>query len=136
MHDIILYIFTMGNKSKIAKKKTEAHYLATEKRTSLIIGFITALAGFLFGIWIIFYFFPPQQKQQQIATPIVTPQPTKPSKYIDYTLQENESLWDVAQRFYNDPLKYTKIVRDNNLVNPDAVAPGTKLRLYDAINQE
>lgn len=126
----------MGNKAKITKKKAEAYYLITEKRKSLIIGFFTALFGFLFGVWIIFFFFPPQKQQIQNTMSIVTPQPTKIVKYIDYTLQENESLWDVAQRFYNDPLKYTKIVRDNNLTNPDAVAPGTKIRLYDVVNQE
>lgn len=127
----------MGKKKREEKKREELQYYFTEKKTSLVAGIISAFLILGLGLAIVFFQTPQISVQRNTIkiTTDISPQPTKPAtKTIDYVLQENESLWDVAQRYYNDPLLYTKIARDNNFSNPDVVAPGTKLKLYNVLN--
>lgn len=38
-----------------------------------------------------------------------------------YTVQPNDSLWSLAQRFYGDPMRWTAIAGANNLSHPDVI---------------
>ena len=48
----------------------------------------------------------------------------KPSKHIIHTVQENESLWQIAREFDVD---FRQLASINGLNNPDMIFPGTKL---------
>ena len=48
----------------------------------------------------------------------------KPSKPVIHTVQENESLWQIARKFDVD---FTKLAKINGLNNPDLIYPGTRL---------
>jgi LysM repeat protein len=47
-----------------------------------------------------------------------------PPKHVVHTVQENESLWAIAERFDVD---FTKLAEINALDNPDLIFPGNKL---------
>lgn len=46
-----------------------------------------------------------------------------------YTVQESESLWDIAVKKYNDGDKWVDIARVNNLANPEIIFTGDKLMI-------
>jgi len=48
----------------------------------------------------------------------------KPSKHIIHTVQENESLWQIAREFDVD---FRQLASINGLNNPDLIFPGNKL---------
>lgn len=62
-------------------------------------------------------------------TPVTIPSVLSPTSVLQryYIVAENERLWDIANKVYGDPYKYTKLVELNHLTNPDAVPAGTKL---------
>ena len=47
-----------------------------------------------------------------------------PPKHVVHTVQKNESLWAIAERFDVD---FTKLAEINALDNPDLIFPGNKL---------
>ena len=47
-----------------------------------------------------------------------------PPKHVVHTVQKNESLWAIAERFNVD---FTKLAEINDLDNPDLIYPGSKL---------
>jgi len=49
-----------------------------------------------------------------------------PAKHVVAT---GESLWKLAQRYYNDGYKWTVIAKENNLSNPDVLNVGTNLNI-------
>ncbi len=48
---------------------------------------------------------------------------------MEYTVVKGDYLWDIAIRAYGDGYKWVEIARLNNLVNPDLIYPGDRLRL-------
>ncbi len=42
---------------------------------------------------------------------------------------KGESLWKLAQQYYNDGYKWTVIAKENKLTNPDVLYSGTKLTI-------
>ncbi len=46
-----------------------------------------------------------------------------------YTVQEGEGLWQVAEKTTGDGENWTKIAAANNITNPDIVEAGMKLRI-------
>lgn len=58
-------------------------------------------------------------------TPTVDPAITGES----YTVTKSDNLWKIAVRAYGDGYRWVEIARENNLVNPDVIHPGTVLRL-------
>lgn len=47
----------------------------------------------------------------------------------EYTVQQGDFLWQIAQRFYGDGYSWVKIAHANNLQNPNLIYAGTKLLL-------
>jgi len=41
------------------------------------------------------------------------------------------ALWAIAERFYGDGDKYTRIAKANNITNPDRINPGQKIIIPD-----
>jgi nucleoid-associated protein YgaU len=64
-------------------------------------------------------------------TPEPTQTPISPDQK-EYTVQEGDSLWSIAERKYGSGYNYVDIIEANDLQNPDYVAPGIKLTLPDA----
>ena len=97
----------------------------SESYVSLILGAVV-----VFGLSVILFLFirengfqnPPQGFNDK-NIPSVTTQVVQKT----YVLQEGESLWDVAVKFYGDGYRYTEIIDANKLETPDYVPPGTKL---------
>jgi nucleoid-associated protein YgaU len=46
-----------------------------------------------------------------------------------YTVVAGDSLWNIAVREYGDGYAWTRIAKENNLVNPNLIHPGNVLRL-------
>lgn len=47
----------------------------------------------------------------------------------EYTVQQGDFLWQIAQRFYGDGYAWVKIAHANNLQNPSLIYTGNKLTL-------
>lgn len=56
-------------------------------------------------------------------TPTTTP--TESNKY--YVVQKGDTLWAIAKKYYGNGNQYPKIVKANNIKNPDLIYPGQKL---------
>lgn len=104
----------------------ELKKLVTEKREALYIGAITLLVGIGIGLMIPKQYTPVSSEIKDMKVSVT---PSTEMSVESYTLQEGESLSDVAEKLYGDPQMYTKIAEYNNIANPDVVAPGTILRI-------
>jgi len=66
----------------------------------------------------------------QFYTPMTQVQPTSTS----YTVQPGDTLWIIAQRFYNDGTKWKQIQDANKIQNPSKIKVGTTLTIPDALD--
>ena len=66
-----------------------------------------------------------------VETPSVTPvqpsQATKKSDVVRYQVKWGDTLWDIAQSYYNNPWLYHRIASANKIKNPDYIMAGTIL---------
>ena len=66
-----------------------------------------------------------------VETPSVTPAPppqaTQKADVVRYEVKWGDTLWDIAQSYYNNPWLYQRIVSANNIKNPDYIVAGTVL---------
>lgn len=46
-----------------------------------------------------------------------------------YTVKEGDTLFTIAEKYYNDGYKYTEIAQANNLSNPDNIETGQQLQI-------
>jgi nucleoid-associated protein YgaU len=113
-------------KEQSANQKFYDQLRLNESYVSLILG---ALAVVFLSSLVVFYVVNSRDSinNQRILNNAVTPTPA-PEKDT-YIMQEGESLWDIAVRFYGDGFSYIKIVEANKDVigDPDFVPPGTKI---------
>ncbi len=116
-------------KIRTTKRETPAD-LIQKKPNAFAVGSIALILGVAAGVVLIQQRMPPQNRDTRRVEPSVMQKKQQKQAYKEYVMQENESLSDVAQRFYNDPNRYIKIAQENNIVNPDIVEPGTKIKLY------
>jgi nucleoid-associated protein YgaU len=59
-------------------------------------------------------------------------QSVSPLEKIDeglYTVKKGDYLWDIAVRAYGDGFRWVEIARANQLINPDLIHPGNKLKI-------
>jgi nucleoid-associated protein YgaU len=124
------------NKKLQEEKKTPRFYdqlKLNESYVSLVLGSMVVVA-----LSAIIFIYVMQLRGNTISENVlnsaVTPSPI-PSQ-TTYVMQENESLWNVAVRFYGDGFSYTRIVEANPdvITNPDFVPPGTVIILPDLEN--
>lgn len=116
--------------------KLENNLASNQSRLSLILGLLIVI---VVGI-LTFNFFngskpdlgPAQQTQQtESAAPDVTAD-NLPGKY---TVREGDTLFTIAQQYYKDGSKFTKLAETNNLANPDEVEAGQVLDIPKLENQ-
>ena len=66
-----------------------------------------------------------------VETPSVTPAPppqvAKKADVVRYEVKWGDTLWDIAQSYYNNPWLYQRIASANNIKNPDYIIAGTIL---------
>ena len=66
-----------------------------------------------------------------VETPSVTPAPppqvTKKADVVRYEVKWGDTLWDIAQSYYNNPWLYQRIASANKIKNPDYIMAGTIL---------
>jgi len=65
------------------------------------------------------------------ASNLEAPAEESSQKVEYYTIQKGDTLWKIAEKFYGNGAKYTKIVEDNKEVikDPDKIFPGQKIRI-------
>ena len=61
------------------------------------------------------------------VTPVQPPQVTKKSDVVRYQVKWGDTLWDIAQSYYNNPWLYQRIASANKIKNPDYIMAGTIL---------
>ncbi len=113
-------ISTEQNSNYLGKIENEIQ--SNQSKLSMVLG---ALIILVVGILVFNYFnrsksdLGPAQTtttEQQDVTPA-----NLPGKYI---VKEDDTLFIIAQKYYNDGYKYTEIAKANNLDNPDLVEKG------------
>ena len=66
-----------------------------------------------------------------VETPAVVPAPppqaAKALEVARYQVKWGDTLWDIAQSYYNNPWLYKRIATANNIKNPDHIVAGTIL---------
>ena len=114
---------TLSVGKSVARDISEQLHLG-ESYISLVLGAIVVL-----GLSIIFFIFIKENSfNKPLTLPVETAVPTARPTSNAYVLQDGESLWDVAVKFYGDGYKWIDIAKANNLENnPDNIEPGTKL---------
>jgi LysM repeat protein len=73
---------------------------------------------------------PAIRKVAAAAAGVATSAPAKGGSKT-YTVERGDSLWAIAERFYGDGDKYTRIATANNIPNPDRINPGQKIIIPD-----
>lgn len=65
------------------------------------------------------------------ASGLNAPEQTQTYEVNYYEIQEGDSLWKIADKFYGNGSKYEKIFEDNREVikDPDKIFPGQKIRI-------
>lgn len=126
----------------VAAKSTESSSLKERLQTDLsknqsylnyVLG---ALIVLIIGILLFNYFNKPnnlgpsqqadqQNENQQEQQGDVTKE-TLPGKY---TIKEGDTLFLIAQQYYNDGFKYTEIIKENKLANPDVLEVGQEITI-------
>lgn len=70
-------------------------------------------------------------KEPKEKTP-KTEEDKKPIKeYIVYIVLPGDCLWNIAQKFYDDGMKYVKIAADNNLSDVNIILEGEELKIFE-----
>jgi nucleoid-associated protein YgaU len=105
----------------------------SESYVSLVLGAIVVI-----GISALFLFYLKESRsavptKPEVLNSSVSPVLTK-TPVQTYTMGENETLWDVAVKFYGDGFAYPKIIEANKdkIENADFVPPGTVIIIPDA----
>jgi len=52
-----------------------------------------------------------------------------PKEGVVYRVRYGDTLWDIAEAFYRNPLLYPRIARFNNIRNPDRIISGSTIRV-------
>lgn len=106
--------------------KIEAEVQSNQSRVSLILGVLIAIFA---GILLFNYFErnkpevgPSQQTEQ---TQDVSPEKLPGS----YMVKEGDTLFSIAEKYYQDGFKYPEIAKANNLINVDSINAGQVLQI-------
>lgn len=120
------------NEFKIAAKKSIVDQLKDELRSSqsysnLILGLIIVL---VIGILLLNYF---KKTQSELGSSSQSDQTQTKSQSGDvdpnnlpgnYTIKEGDTLFSIAQKYYQDGYQYPKLVQANNLTNENTIEVG------------
>lgn len=100
-------------------EKLENQVQSNQSRLSMILG---ALIVLVVGILVFNYF----NKNKSDLGPA---QQTEMKEDGKYTVKEGDTLFLIAEKYYNDGYKYTEIVKANNLASADLIEMGQVLEI-------
>lgn len=106
-------------------EKLESEVRSNQSRLSLILGGLIVL---VVGVLIFNYFNKPQPQlgpAQQTTEADISPDKL-PGKY---TVKEGDTLFLIAEKYYQDGYKYTEIAKNNNVTNMDIIEVGQVLEI-------
>jgi len=108
-----------------------------ESYTSFLLGVVVIVVAVLFGVSLFkeHTHYKDISAIQTVATPTVavtpTPQVNGTTKTENgqkiYSVKEGDSLWSIAEKFYNSGYNWTDIARANNLADPSTINVGNQL---------
>lgn len=74
---------------------------------------------------------------EPVATPTEGGAPPADAAPESYVVQPGDTLWDLSERFLNNPWYWPKIWSYNpGLTNPNWIQPGTRIRFYPGASEE
>ncbi len=110
-------------------EKLEGDIQSNQSKVSLVLG---ALIVLVVGILVFNYFNrnktdlgPAQQTQKEDEQQDVSKE-NLPGKY---TVKEDDTLFTIAEKYYDDGYKYSEIAEANNLTSPDLIEPGQVIEI-------
>lgn len=69
-------------------------------------------------------------RESEKVVPDLPPVPEKKQvKEIAYRLRWGDTLWDLADAYYNNPWRYPRIAEYNGIKNPDRIVAGTLIKI-------
>lgn len=79
----------------------------------------------------------PQAKEDEVVViekaedvkPVPPPAAEKKPAGVTYKIKWGDTLWDIADTYYKNPWRYTKIANYNNIKNPDHIISGTVITI-------
>lgn len=57
------------------------------------------------------------------------PAPAAPQQMYVHTVVRGDTLWDIAERYLDDPWRYKELAQLSRIRNPDLIYPGNKVRI-------
>lgn len=122
----------------IEKTPAPTEKIPASNKESFISIFLGALIVIIIGVIVYNYFSGLNKKN---IPPTVAPSPkiseevSQPTmikgKIISYKVASGDSLWTIAEKFYNDGYKWTEIAKINKLTNPDEIEVGMTLSISE-----
>lgn len=64
-----------------------------------------------------------------IQTDIPVEKTVAPENVINHVVQRGDTLWSIAARYLGSGAKYTQIVQENNIANPNLIYPGQVFKI-------
>jgi len=126
--------------SKTASKKSDGNFLDRiqndlEKNQSYLNLILGALIVIVLGVLVFNYFNKPSEDSGNI-TPQAEQQKTtdeagdvtKEALPGKYTVKEGDTLFTIAEKYYNDGYKYSEIIKENNLTS-EGISTGQELTI-------
>ena len=78
----------------------------------------------IFLVFIVLFPFLGYAEEPPVSTKVL-------DKEMDYIVKEGDTLWDISQRFYEDPFLWPRLWQQNQYItNPHYIYPGDRIRLY------
>lgn len=123
---------------KKLKKNSKPHKIFNESKVSVILG---GLIVIVVGV-MVFNFFKKinrdnisnnSKKTEITEEKKAIEENKKESKETTYTVLENDSLWSISEKFYQDGFRWKEIAKTNNISNPDEIEKGTVLKIPNAL---
>lgn len=110
--------------------KLEKEIQSNQSRLSMVLGGLIIL---VIGILIFNYFNKTNKNSSEIGpaqnTTNLEQNVSSDKLPGKYTVKENDTLFDIAQKYYNDGYKYQEIATANNLADPDSLEKGQVLEI-------
>lgn len=73
----------------------------------------------------------PEAPSEPAPVEETTPAQPKPRLQVTHVVVKGDTLWDIAERYVKDPLRYPELARLSGIKNPDRIYPGDIVRIIE-----